>query len=115
MPQFRLRGAFFLPDVISREIPIGESPTLSDHPRAHVLSTDKTFGYVPAIPIMSFRLALDSLGLEFVCKRERCVLSASILFSLCCGARLTAFRCINSNNRIRVPWISIVSPSMTDA
>jgi hypothetical protein len=48
------------------------------------------------MPIVSFRLALDGLGLDFDCKRERSVLSTSILFSLSCGAGLAAFRCINS-------------------
>ena len=90
-----------------RVVPIGQCPALTDEPGAQVIAAGATHRDDPAVAVDVALLASHGLLPDVIGQRDRRLPSAS---QVCrdSGASIP-------NSRMRWPWISMVSPSMTEA
>ena len=103
-------GGILLADIGRRVLAVGQCPTLGDHPAVQVFGARAADSHDPAVSVGVPRLAGDHLLADVVGQRECCLLAAAAASHVCRdpGASIP-------NRRIRWPWISSVSSSMTNA
>ena len=101
--------------VVHRIAPECNRPAVEDHPTVQVLVAEETDGNDAAEAVEIAGLTAHGGTPDVIGQREAALLSTTPALVGGPHAQLAAFGASIPKNRIRWPWTSIVSPSMTEA